>query len=187
MSSGGKGGTQTTTMGVPAWVEEPARRNLERAEQISQIGYTPYYGPDVAAFTPQQTASFNNANTMADAYGMSGGAISTPTPQTFAGGVQGYSSAPGYEQSVAALEHYRPGQYQAIQDQFIDPYSGVDPASPYAAMTSQQAVDPVTGWGVGGGDYGYGDGGGYAPTGASYDPYGPDITGGVGGGVGGVK
>ena len=54
--SGGKGGSTTSSVEIPEYIEEAARRNLAKAEDISQIGYVPYYGPDVAAFTPFQEA-----------------------------------------------------------------------------------------------------------------------------------
>ena len=157
MSGGGKGGSSTSANSVPAWVEEPAKRNLARAEEISQIGYTPYYGPDVAAFTPQQIAGFNNANNMAGAYGMAGGGVSVPTPQTYAGGVQGYSSAPIYQQALDEFAQQRPGQYDAIMAQFIDPYTGTSPTAATAQTTAandgrnewmmQQMGDPEHGLG----------------------------------------
>jgi len=56
--AGGKGGSSTTTVEVPEYIEEAAKRNLTRADVISQIGYVPYYGADVAAFTPLQEAAF---------------------------------------------------------------------------------------------------------------------------------
>lgn len=123
--SGGKGGSQTTEVAIPKYIEDAARANLSRADDISRIGYTPYYGPDVAAFTPMQQASFQNTADAAGAFGMSGGGMTgmegVPAPTTFAGGVQGYSSAPMYEQSLAQLQAQRPDQYKAIMDQFLDP------------------------------------------------------------------
>ena len=114
--SGGKGGSTTSSVTIPEYIEAAAQRNLNKAERISQIGYTPYYGPDVAAFTPMQQAGFQNIANTAGAFGMA-----APTAQqdimggmgpatTYAGGVQGYSSAPIYEQSLATLGQQRPGQ-----------------------------------------------------------------------------
>ena len=135
--SGGKGGSQTTEVKVPAYIEEAARKNLARADEIAQIGYTPYYGPDVAAFTPMQQASFYNTADAANAFGMAApvsqqdimGGI--PAPTTYAGGVRGYSSAPMYEQSIAQLQAQRPGQYEALMAPFINPVSGADPSAPF--------------------------------------------------------
>ena len=128
--SGGKGGSTTSSVTIPEYIEAAAQRNLNKAERISQIGYTPYYGPDVAAFTPMQQAGFQNIANTAGAFGMA-----APTTQqdimggmgpatTYAGGVQGYSSAPIYEQSLATLGQQRPGQKAYIDSFFIDPYSG---------------------------------------------------------------
>ena len=74
--SGGKGGSTTSSVTIPEYVEEAARRNLGKAEGISQIGFTPYYGPDVAAFTPFQQAGFQQTADVAGAFGMA-----TPTSQ----------------------------------------------------------------------------------------------------------
>jgi len=50
--SGGKGGSETTETTIPDWLKQPAIRNLQRAEDVQRIEYMPYYGADVAAFTP---------------------------------------------------------------------------------------------------------------------------------------
>lgn len=122
---GGKGGSQTTEMELPGWVEDAARQNLTRADDISRIGYVPYSGPAVAAFTPQQLSAMQGVNQAANAFGLPGSDLSgIPEAQTFAGGVRGYSSAPLYEQSIAQLQADRPGQYQAITNQFVDPVTG---------------------------------------------------------------
>ena len=54
---GGKGGSATSEVKIPQWLEDAARENLAKAGDISQIGYVPYYGPDVAAMTPMQEAA----------------------------------------------------------------------------------------------------------------------------------
>lgn len=126
-----KGGSTTSTVAVPEYIEKAAKRNLNKAEGISQIGYTPYYGADVAAFTPMQQAAFQNTADTAGAFGTAGGNMSQQDirggmsePTTFAGGVRGYSSAPMYEQSLEALAAARPGQKEYIDNFFIDPYTG---------------------------------------------------------------
>lgn len=124
MSGGGKGGSQTTQVTIPPWVREAAQNNLARADRISEIGYVPYYGPDVAAFQPSQTAAFQNTANAAGAFGMQGGMPNMPEAQTFAPGVQGYSSAPVLEAAMEELQVRRPGQFNAINSMFIDPYSG---------------------------------------------------------------
>ena len=138
--SGGKGGSTTSTVTIPEYIEAAAQRNLNKAERISQIGYTPYYGTDVAAFTPMQQAGFQNVADTAGAFGMA-----APTTQqdimggmgpatTYEGGVQGYSSAPIYEQSLQTLSERRPGQKAYIDSFFIDPYAGGAAAGNFAPI-----------------------------------------------------
>ena len=140
--SGGKGGSTTSTVTIPQYIEDAARANLAKADEISKIGYTRYYGPDFAAFTPMQQASFQNTAGMADEFGLAGGGTGMggmPAPTTYAGGVQGYSSAPMFEQSMAELEARRPGQYAAINAPFIDPVTGAQPAAPYGTIGMPEA------------------------------------------------
>jgi len=138
--SGGKGGSTTSSVTIPEYIEAAAQRNLNKAERISQIGYTPYYGPDVAAFTPMQQAGFQNIADTAGAFGMA-----APTTQqdimggmgpatTYAGGVQGYSSAPIYEEALQTLGERRPGQKAYIDSFFINPYTGGATAGNFAPI-----------------------------------------------------
>ena len=173
--SGGKGGSQTTKVEVPQYIEDAAKANLARADEISRIGYTPYYGPDVAAFSPMQQASFQNTADTASAFGLAAPTSQQdimggmPAPTTYAGGVSGYSAAPMYEQSLAELQAQRPAQYAAIMDQFIDPYTGTAPSAASLAPASTAAA-------------GSGGGGGGEGRDAGYDSYGGGT--GAGGGVG---
>ena len=153
--AGGKGGTQTSQITIPDYIEDAARRNLAKAEDISQIGYVPYYGPDVAAFTPMQEASFQQTADVASAFGLAAPTAAAdimggmPAPTQYAGGVRGYSAAPMYEQAVSELAAQRPAQAEYLQSFFIDPMTGEtirdygQPAvSPVAPM-----VSPVAGGG----------------------------------------
>lgn len=108
-------GSDKSTTSIPKWVQKPAQQNIAAAQQIAGLGYTPYYGPDVAAFTPMQNAAFEGTNQAAGAFGLpTAQGNGMPAPQTFAGGVQGYSSAPMYEQAVEALKAKNPEQYAAL-------------------------------------------------------------------------
>jgi len=150
MSGGGKGGSQTTQVSVPKYIEDAGKANLARADEIALIGYTPYYGPDVAAFSPMQNASFQNTADAASAFGMGapmgpqGNMGGMPAPTTYAGGVSGYSSAPMYEQALMQLQAQRPGQYNAIMAPFIDPVTGQRPEAPFgAARAPDPTPDPI--------------------------------------------
>ena len=123
------GGSQTSQTKIPAYIEDASKANIAKANELAGIGYTPYYGPDVAAFNGTQNAAFGNTNQMADAFGMAQGQGGMPQAQTFAGGVQGYSSAPMFEQALEQLKMKAPGQYDAIRSMFINPQTGAAPAS----------------------------------------------------------
>jgi hypothetical protein len=131
--SGGKGGSTTSEITVPDYIENAARANLAKAGDISRVGYTPYYGADVAAFNPMQQAAFQNTADTANAFGMA-----TPTnptdimgnmgaPTVYADGVTGYSSAPMFQDSVDTLRYLRPAQANLIDSFFINPNAGFNP------------------------------------------------------------
>jgi hypothetical protein len=132
MSGGGKGGSTTSTVEVPAFLENAAQSNLAKADTLSRIGYTPYYGPDVAAMTPMQIASMQGTNAAASAFGL-------PTADPMAGmgqplsfgGIPAYSSGGMYDQALAELQRRQPGQYNALRAPFIDPVTGAQPAAPF--------------------------------------------------------
>ena len=66
MSGGGKGGKQSSSVEIPQWIQQPSIRNMQRAEDLQKVGYMPYMGPDVAAFTqPQQQAMQSNIDAAA--------------------------------------------------------------------------------------------------------------------------
>jgi len=122
----GGGGRNTTEVTVPAWLEQAAQRNLGRADELSQIGYTPYYGPDVAAMTPMQMAAMQGTNTAASAFGMPTADPMAGMPAaTNYGGMPAYSSGGLYDQALAELERRMPGQFAALRAPFIDPVTGM--------------------------------------------------------------
>ena len=153
-----KGGTTSQSTQIPAWLENAAIENINKGRDVSQIGYTPYYGPDVAAFSPMQQQSMRSTGNAASAFGLAPQGFDAmagmPQAQTFAGGLQGYSSAPLYEQSLDKLFANAPAQYRAINDMFIDPFTGASPRNRYGA-TPAQTQQMISGGG-GGGDGGGG-------------------------------
>jgi len=114
--SGGKGGGKTTTTTIPDWIKEPAIKNLERAEKAQQIGYMPYYGVDIAGFSPMEQQAMQGTVSQAQAFGLAPQGMSAmagmPQPQQYdiGGGqmVSGYSSAPLYEQALAEVQRKQP-------------------------------------------------------------------------------
>ena len=141
--SGGKGGGRTTRTEIPEYIEDAAKSNLALADKISNIGYTPYYGADVAAFTPMQDAAFQNTSEAASAFNMNTGSGQyAPEPTEFAGGVMGYSSAPMFEQSVENLAQFRPAQSQYMDTFFMNPQTG-EAGSNAAPMGRAESFSPT--------------------------------------------
>jgi len=136
-----KGGSTTSNTQIPAWLENAAIENINKARDVSSIGYVPYYGPDVAAFSPMQQQSMQSTGNAASAFGLAPQGFDAmagmPQAQTFAGGIQGYSSAPLYQQSLDQLQANRPAQYKAMTDMFIDPFTGAQAQGNYAATPTQ--------------------------------------------------
>ena len=148
-----KGGTTSGSTEIPAWLESAAIENINKARDVSQIGYVPYYGPDVAAFSPMQQQSMQSTGNAASAFGLAPQGFNAmagmPQAETFAGGLQGYSSAPLYEQSLDNLFANAPAQYRAMNSMFIDPFTGAAPRNAYNA-TPMQSSQMMSGGGGGG-------------------------------------
>jgi len=151
-----KGGTTSGSTEIPAWLESAAIENINKARDVSQIGYVPYYGPDVAAFSPMQQQSMQSTGNAASAFGLAPQGFNAmagmPQAETFAGGVQGYSSAPLYEQSLDNLFANAPAQYRAMNSMFIDPFTGAAPRGGYGATPMQTSQMSSGGGGGGGGE-----------------------------------
>ncbi len=151
MSGGGKGGSATSQVQVPQWLNDAAQGNVAKANEMAKIGSVDYRGPDVAAFTPMQQAAFQNTSDAASAFGLasSPGMAGMPTAQTFAGGVQGYSSAPIYDQAKAEMQRLNPAQYAAINAPFINSVTGAQPGGVYGGVVapagSAKTSVPVSG------------------------------------------
>lgn len=141
------GGSNTTSVTIPKWLEDAVQENIASAKNVSKIGYTPYYGPDVAAMTPAQIAAMQGTNQMATAFGMPTADVTAGMPTaTDYNGMPAYSSGGLYDQALAELKARRPGQYAAITGMFIDPVTG---KVSYSGSGSQNAAIAASGGGGG--------------------------------------
>ena len=155
-----KGGSTSSTVEVPEYIEKAARRNLTEADKIRRLGFIPEYGPTIAALTPLQEAALQGTAQAAGAFGLPGGGMSMqdisggmPEPTTYAGGVRGYSSLPIYEQALEAFGQARPGQKRYAESFFIDPFTGAAGSNMQAPVDYTVASTPgdLGGIGAGGG------------------------------------
>lgn len=121
-----KGGSQEQNVTLPKFYETALQQQIGMAGDVSQTGYVPYFGPEVAAFSPMQQASFQGTDMMAGAFGMptTGGQQYMPQAETFAGGVQGYSSQPIYQQAVEAHAAANPAQAAHLGSFTMNPVTG---------------------------------------------------------------
>lgn len=122
------GSSQSTSVKIPAWLENAGKDLIARANSASRIGYVPYYGPDVAAMTAPQMASMQGTNQAAMAFGVPAADFNSGMPQAQDyGGMSAYSSGDLADQAFAELKARRPAQYDAIMAQFINPFTGAAP------------------------------------------------------------
>jgi len=167
-SGGGKGGSSSSVQEIPKWMEEPAIRNIARAEDIQRMGYMPWYGPDVAAFNPTQEAAAQANIGAAEAFGLIQPESLTayqgmPQAETYAGGVQGYSAAPMFEQGVETLREKQPGtmaQYDALFGAGTQPGGGGSITGPtFSEQVGSGNYDSYSNYNPSTGNYGIVDGG----------------------------
>ena len=120
--SGGKGGSSSTKVEIPPYAEAAIKKALGRADRLGQVGYMPYYGPDVAAFSPLQEQAFQGQYDAAAAMGLVAPGerpSGMPEAQEFAGGIRGYSSGDLFEQARNEFALRNPLQAEAFNKEFI--------------------------------------------------------------------
>lgn len=122
--SGGKGGGSKTSVQIPQWIQDPMQRGISRAEDMSRMGYQPYYGPEVAAFSPMQVAAMQSSADAASAFGLAPQmdvSAGIPTPTEYVGGVRGYGSGDIFEQSLNEFNKRQPEQAAIYNSLFAGP------------------------------------------------------------------
>jgi len=119
-------GSTESKQELPKWYEDAAQANIGRAQDIAEMGYTPYYGVDVAGFTPMQHSAMQNTNDLARSFGMS--VADQPSPYTMVTdpttGIQGYRSGDIFDQARNELKQRAPAQYDYYNSMVIDPVTG---------------------------------------------------------------
>ena len=146
------GSKSTQETKIPAYIEEAGKKALERAQQIQDLGYVPYMGPEIAEISETERALNRNVGAMASAFGLEGPAPLTmgDAAVTSAGGVSGYSSYPAYMSALQRLQEQRPDQYAYLAGLGrFDPITGAAIAPPVVpeVATGPLGVSPVSGGG----------------------------------------
>ena len=149
------GGKQETKDSIPKWLQQASQDAVRRGSDVSDIGYVPYMGPEIAAFQDAQLAAMRNNQAMAADLGLDAGpAYTPPTPTDFGNGMVGYSS---YDPFMAELERFkaaRPGQFDYINSMFIDPVTGEPGSRSMSAVQQERQQQAMAGQPVYGGDGG---------------------------------
>jgi len=143
--SGGKGGSQKSKVEIPDFIMDPARRNINRAEALAQVGYIPYYGPEVAALSPMQLGAMQSTADAATAFGLAPQmdvAASLPQAQDFGGGMMGYGSGDLFQNSVNQFAANNPAQYAQFSSQFTGPTAQGAGMSPYRPVGPLGGYNP---------------------------------------------
>ena len=107
----------TTVNKPPKWFSDAAIKSLEVADRINQIGYVPYMGNQVAAFTPMQQQAMQGVSDWASA---ANGTAKTdamagmPQATVDGSGVAGYDSARGMMRNLELIKERFPKQYDQL-------------------------------------------------------------------------
>jgi cell division septation protein DedD len=107
----------TSVAKPPKWFEDAAIKSLQVADRINQIGYVPYMGNEIAAFTPmQQSAMQSSSDWMSASNGTQrkDAMAGMPEAKRDASGVKGYSSAEGFMNNLETLRKRFPDQYSML-------------------------------------------------------------------------
>lgn len=133
-------GSRETSQSIPKWLEDSVKSNLEKARLTGEIGYIPYYGPQVAALSPMQQSAMQNTMGAMSAFGMAPQGAqyksSLPEPMTM-GGVTGYGSGDLYSQAVAEAARRDPAQ----AERYMRAMGVTSGTAPGAGQTPVQ-IDP---------------------------------------------
>jgi len=102
---GGKGGGSSGSVKIDPRLQEGAVQAMTGSLRSAALPYRTNRGVSIAAFSPEQLAAFQGANSAASAYGFGGSGHDEgtylPTPELGAGGVLGYSTGALYDENVA--------------------------------------------------------------------------------------
>ena len=136
-------GSRETSQSIPKWLEDATKANLEKARLTGEIGYMPYYGPQVAALSPMEQSAMQNTMGAMSAFGMAPQGAqyksSLPEPMTM-GGVTGYGSGDLYDQAVAELGRRNPAQMERY-NRAMGLDSGAAPGAGQAPVQTDPRLD----------------------------------------------
>tara|TARA_R110000782_G_scaffold268358_1_gene364625 strand:- start:324 stop:1022 length:699 start_codon:yes stop_codon:yes gene_type:complete len=138
--SGGKGGTQSSAVEIPKWLEDAAMQNVARAQSVQNMPYTPVMGPTLAGFTAGQKAGMSSQAALAQRMGILPQSYDPSSgfmqgAQDAGNGLSSYGSFPGAKQRVATAFQEFPNLKPQLESLYnMDPYQ-----DPVRAMEMESA------------------------------------------------
>jgi len=126
MGGGGKGGSQSTEIQIPAWAERAMQENLRKAQRLGEVGYMPFYGGQVAALDPVQEQLMQKRYDRGAALGLVDSGVDVlagmPEAQEFDMGdgqtIRGYGSGGLFESARNEFIARNPDQARAFFSEF---------------------------------------------------------------------
>jgi hypothetical protein len=139
------GGSQASTTSAPSWSTDQAKKIIDVSNRASQVGYVPFQGGEIAGFNPQQLSAMRNVGDRFSQFNKTAPTEPDIMPQTdFGGGMHGYSSFPGFQQQMTALEKMYPGMAAMLRGFQKNPYgAGGAPGSGWAGQPPGAPGAPV--------------------------------------------
>tara|TARA_S200002703_G_scaffold60664_1_gene52515 strand:+ start:2015 stop:2779 length:765 start_codon:yes stop_codon:yes gene_type:complete len=137
--SGGKGGSQSSQVQIPGYMEDALRQQLARAQAVQNMPYAPIMGPTMAGFTSGQKAGMESQAALAQRmgiipqeYDVASGYM--PGAIDVGNGLTAYASYPGAKERVISAFEENP----ALQRSYESLYAN---APTYQDLMTAQAVD----------------------------------------------
>lgn len=118
--SGGKGGSQSSQVQIPGYMEDALRQQLARAQAVQNMPYAPIMGPTMAGFTSGQKAGMESQAALAQRmgiipqeYDVASGYM--PGAIDVGNGLTAYASYPGAKERVLAAYEENPQLQRSME------------------------------------------------------------------------
>mgnify|MGYP000353780774 CR=1 FL=1 len=153
--SGGKGGSQSSQVQIPAYMEDALKQQIARAQAVQSMPYAPIMGPTMAGFTGGQRAGLESQAALAQRMGIISPEYDVasgymPGAMDVGNGLTAYASYPGAKERVIAafaenpeLERQFKGLY-APQPTYQETMAGIA-ADRAAANAPRGTLDVISG------------------------------------------
>jgi hypothetical protein len=115
--------SKTTSQTKPEHIVQAEKEALAMANYLSQLGYMPRTGVQIAGLSDRTIDSMRGTNQALEAFGLptSDPLSNVPMPTYSESGIRGYTTTSGLDELLAEMQKNRPAQYNYFNDMFLDP------------------------------------------------------------------